>query len=77
MAKDVIVKMRDEVEFLQTFSPADPEIAEWATYRTDYKAAFQTIKSEVQAILDYQELIDYIDTGWHQHIPQQPNEVSI
>ena len=70
MAKTVIVRMRDEVEFLQTFSPADPEITEWVTYRSDYKAAFQTIKSEAQAILDYQELIDYIDNGWQDQIPQ-------
>jgi hypothetical protein len=77
MAKDVIVRMRDEVEFLQEFSPTDPELSEWATYRTDYKAAFQTIKSEAQAITDYQELVDYIDSGWQDRFPQLPNQVSI
>ena len=77
MAKAVIVRMRDEVEFLQEFSPGDSELAEWAAYKTNYKFAFQTIKSEVQAISDYQELIDYIDIGWQDQIPQTPNEVSI
>jgi len=60
--------------------PTNPKRAEWAQYRTGLKAAYTTIRAEVLAINNYNDLIDYIKCepdplvdGWRKHMPAQPD----
>ena len=71
------------VRDLTDLDNADPLTAEWQTYKTDLKAAYDTIRTEVIAIDDYDELIKYIkcegpdpevEYGWRKYIPEQPIE---
>ena len=74
MGRQTIKRVQDELFYLNNFEPGAPELAEWATYRSDYKSAFQTIKAAVVAITEFEDMIKYIQSGWQDLIPVMPGE---
>lgn len=66
-------------DYFGVFDANNPKKAEWQTYKVDLKAAYNTIKGEVLAISDYDDLIAYIKCepdplvdGWRKYLPDQP-----
>jgi len=66
-------------DYYGAFDAGNAKKTEWEDYVTALKAAYNTIKGEVLAITDYDELIRYIKcepdplvNGWRKHIPEQP-----
>jgi hypothetical protein len=47
----------------------DPALGQWVI---DVQIAIQTIKDEVAALSSYEEGIEYMERGWHRHMPISP-----
>jgi hypothetical protein len=76
MAKQEIIRIRDESTYFVNFEPESEERAAWSLYREAYKVAFKAIKAELLLIDDYKDTIEFIQSGWQQHMPSAPdNEV--
>jgi hypothetical protein len=74
----LLKRVRDNLDYLQEFDSGNTdEITAWNDYKAALKAAYQTIKAEVLAITDFDEMIEYTQSGSSQHMPSAPDEVII
>jgi hypothetical protein len=73
--KSYIVRIRENVHYLQTFDAENTvELQEWDSFTTALKAAHATITAQVTAITGLEEMIEYTQSGWSEHIPAAPDE---
>ncbi len=74
-AKDYLLRLRNNLEYLTEFDPSNTEeVTAWNDFKTALKGAYQTIQAEVTAITDFDEMVDYIESGWSIHLPTAPDE---
>jgi hypothetical protein len=65
----------DEIDYLLNFDPSNQtDIDAWSAFQVNLKLAFTEAKSQLQAITNYEEGVEFVTRGFSALLPIPPNQ---
>jgi len=74
--KQLWKRATEELDYLENFDSGNlVDIGEWQQYKNYLKSAFVEAKSQLQAIDNYADGVEFVDNGFNALLPTTPDEL--